>query len=92
MFVVLGILYFLGRSNPAMMLGFIAVALLYTLVVHILVVVAAFQEGAVTGILTLCFFPYALYFVFKVSDNDTLKILYGFAVVPYICLRFLPAR
>ncbi|HEX5220894.1 MAG TPA: hypothetical protein VFZ59_15095 [Verrucomicrobiae bacterium] len=89
MFVVLGILYFLGRDNPAMMLGFIAVALLYTLVVHLIVVVAAFREGVVNGFLTLCIPFYALYFVFKVCENDTLKILYGFAVITNLCLRVL---
>ena len=73
-----------------MMLAFIALTLLYTLVVHLIVVVAAFREGIVTGFLTLCIPFYALYFVFKVCENDTLKILYGFAVMTNICLRVLP--
>ena len=90
MFVVLGVLYFLGRQNPVMILAFIAVALLFTVTVHIIVIVAAFRDGIATGFLTLCIPFYALYYVFKVSDNDTLKILYGFAVITNICLRVLP--
>ena len=68
---------------------FIGIALLYTLVVHLIVVVAAFREGMINGFLTLCIPFYALYYVFKVCENDTLKILYGFAVITNLCLRFL---
>ena len=43
---------------------------------HIVVAVVAFKEGAGTGFLALCIPLYALYFVFKVNDNNTLKVLY----------------
>jgi hypothetical protein len=88
-FLVLGVLYFLGRQNPAMMLAFIGTAALYTLTAHIIVVVAAFRESVGTGFLTLCIPFYALYFVFKVSDNDTLKVLYTAAVIINLSLKFL---
>jgi hypothetical protein len=88
--VVLGVLYFLGKQNPAVMLAFLATGVLYTLTVHIIVVVAAFRESAGTGFLTLCIPFYALYFVYKVSENDTLKVLYTSAVLLNIGLRFLP--
>jgi hypothetical protein len=87
--VVLGVLYFLGRENPGMMLAFLGAALLYSLTVHIMVVVAAFRESVGTGFLTLCIPFYALYFVFKVSDNNTLKLLYSVAVVINITLKFI---
>jgi predicted anti-sigma-YlaC factor YlaD len=87
--VVLGVLYFLGRGNPAMMLAFLGTAVLYSVTAHIIVVVAAFRESVGTGFLTLCIPFYALYFVFKVSDSDTLKLLYAVAVVINISLRFL---
>jgi hypothetical protein len=90
LFVVLGVLYFLGKQNPAVMLAFLATGVLYTLTVHIIVVVAAFRESAGTGFLTLCIPFYALYFVYKVSENDTLKVLYTSAVLLNIGLRFLP--
>ena len=89
LFVVLAVLYFLGRENPGIKLAFVGTAVLYTLTAHILVVVAAFRESVGTGFLTLCIPFYALYFVFKVSDSDTLKVVYAVAVVINISLRFL---
>jgi len=87
--LILGILYFLGRSNPGMKLAFIGVAVLYALVAHIIVTVAAFREGIGTGFLTLCIWIYAVYFVFKINDDDNLKILYGAAIVINLALRFV---
>jgi len=72
-----------------MMLAFIGTAALYTLTAHIIVVVAAFRESVGTGFLTLCIPFYALYFVFKVSDSDTLKVLYTAAVIINLSLKFL---
>jgi len=88
----LGLLYYFGRENPAIMLAFLGVALLYSLTVHIIAIVAAFKESAGTGFLTMCVPFYALYFVFKVSDNDTLKVLYAGAAIINIPLRFLDIK
>jgi hypothetical protein len=88
--VVLAVLYFLGRENNAMMLAFAGVALIYTLGVHIVVLVAAFRDNVGTGFLTLCLPFYALYFVFRVHDNATLKLLYAVAVILNILLRVIP--
>ena len=87
--VILAVLYYLGRENPAMMLAFLGAAVLYSLVTHIIVVVAAFRESVGTGFLTLCIPFYALYFVLKVSESDTLKVLYSVAVIINILVRFL---
>ena len=87
--LVLGLFYFMGRENPAMMLAFLGVAALYSLTVHIIVIIAAFRESTGTGFLTLCIPFYALYFVFKVSANDTLKVLYSVAAIINLSLRFL---
>jgi hypothetical protein len=70
------------------MMAFLGLAVLYTLGAHIMVVIAAFKESVGTGFLSLCIPIYAVYFVFKVSDNDTLKVLYGLAVLIDISLRF----
>ncbi|HWI57549.1 MAG TPA: hypothetical protein VNZ22_10000 [Bacillota bacterium] len=88
--LVLGTLYYLGRENPAMMLAFVIVAGLYTVGMHIVVTVAAFRESVGTGFLTLCVPFYALYFVVKVSESDTLKVLYSVAILLNLLLRFLP--
>jgi len=90
-FLVLGLLYFFGRDNPKTILALVGVGVLYTLSVHIMVLIAAFRFGVGTGFLTLCLPFYALYFVFKVHDNDTLKVLYGGAVLVNIALRVLDA-
>jgi hypothetical protein len=88
--LLLGLFYYLGRDNPPMMLGFLAVAGIYILSVHIITVVHAFKnEGVGTGFLTLCIPLYALYYVFKVSESDTLKVLYGFSVLLNIGLRII---
>jgi hypothetical protein len=87
---LLGVFYYLGRENPPMMLGFAAVALVYILGVHIITTVHAFSnEGIGTGFLTLCIPLYAIYYVFKVCDSDTLKVLYGFSILLNIGLRVL---
>lgn len=88
--LVLGVLYLLGRENPAIMLLLVGIAVLYVLVTHLIVVVAAFREGVGTGFLTLCIPFFAIYFVFKVSDSDILKVLYGAAILINLILRFLP--
>ena len=75
-----------------MMLAFILVAALYCLVVHLIVVVAAFHDGAGQGFLTLCLPFYALYYVYKVNGSTTLQMLYGSAVVLNVILRFLPVK
>lgn len=87
--LLLGVFFWLGRQHPPLMLGFSGVVVLYLLTVIILVAVAAFQEGVGTGLLTLCIPFYAIYFVFKVSESDTLKILFGFAVLLMFSLGFL---
>jgi len=90
--LLLGALYYGGKTNPVLMLVFIGVLALYCVGVHILAVIAAFQEGAGTGFMTLCIPFYAIYYVFKVSENSTLQALYSAAVVINIILRFLPLK
>jgi hypothetical protein len=86
---ILGLLYFLGRSSPPIMLGFFGLSALYIIGAHIMATVFAFKEGVGTGLLTLCIGIYAIYFVFKVSDNDLLKLIYGVALVLSLCLKFM---
>jgi hypothetical protein len=87
--VTLGILYFLGKQNEAMMMAFRLVAILFYMTVHIMVLVAAFRESVGTGFLALCVPFYALYFVSKVSESQTLKILYTAAIVIGLTLKFV---
>jgi hypothetical protein len=72
-----------------MMLAFLGVAVLYVLVAHILVVISAFKESVGTGFLTMCIPFYGLYYVFKVSEDETLQILYTVAIVINLAVRFI---
>lgn len=78
---ILAVLFFLGKDNPTAQMAFGAVILLYLFGTHILVAVSAFQEGALIGFATLCIPLFAIYYVFKMNDDDTLKILYGIALL-----------
>ncbi len=90
--LVLAGLYLVGRNSPPVMLAFVIVVALYCLAVHLIVVVAAFHDGAGQGFLTLCLPFYALYYVYKVNGSSTLQMLYGSAVIMNIILRVLPLR
>ncbi|MDB6110376.1 MAG: hypothetical protein JWR69_2126 [Pedosphaera sp.] len=87
--VLLALLYFLGRGNPIIMLAFFGMAVLYILTVQIIVLVAAFKESVGMGFLVLCLPITAFYFVFKVQDNDTIKILYAGVGAIEICFAFM---
>jgi DNA-directed RNA polymerase subunit RPC12/RpoP len=84
--LLIAIFYFTG-----MMIPLLGVVVLYVFTVHILVVIAAFHDSVVTGLLALCIPIYTLYWVFKHSENDTLKVLYGFAFLLNIGIRVLAA-
>ena len=84
---IFGILFFLGKNNPPMMLILVLCVFIYSLTVHICVIVAAFRESVGTGFLTLCFPFYAVYFVFAVSENTWLKTFYPVAILGNVGLR-----
>lgn len=80
-FVVLAVLFGLAFTSDAMAGIFQISAVVYVIIVHIMAVVSAFQDGAGTGLLTLFCFPYAIYYVYAKSDNPTLKVLYSIALL-----------
>jgi hypothetical protein len=82
--VLVGIFYFLGRQNSAFYAAMAAVLGLYMVATSILVLVAAFRDSVATGFMTMCIPFYVFYFVFKVNDNDTLKVLIGFNILIYL--------
>ncbi len=86
---ILGVFYLLGRQNKGFMLGFLGLTLLFIVGAHIAVLVAAFRESVGTGFLTLCIPIYALYFVYKTNENDTLKAYYTVGIALNIALRFI---
>jgi len=74
------------------MLAFVGLGLAYAAIMHIVVLVAAFRESVGTGFLTLCIPIYGLWFVFKTNDSDTLKILYGVAIVVNLVMRLIALK
>lgn len=72
-----------------MLLAGVGVGVLYSLVVHIFVLIAAFKDGVGTGFLTLCLPFYALYFVFRVNNNNTLSMLFAVSLIIQIAFKFL---
>jgi hypothetical protein len=89
--VVMVGLYFLGQSNPLMKIAFLLGLLFYLLGAHIAVTVCAFKDDGVgKGLLCFCIGIYAIYYVFKESERDFLKVIYGIACVLGLILKFVP--
>jgi len=74
---ILALLYVAARLHPLGVIAFLGFYLLFTLVVNIMVLVAAFREDVGTGFMTLCIPFYALIFVFNKSESTLLKGLYA---------------
>jgi hypothetical protein len=84
---IFGTLFFLAKGNPAMQGLLLLSVAIYSLTVHICVLVAAFRESVGTGFLAMCIPFYAVYFVFSVSDNVWLKTFYPVAILGNVGLR-----
>lgn len=69
-------------------MAFFGSVVLYTLTIHIIVIVSAFKESVGTGFLTMCVPFYAIYYVFRVSESGTLQILYASALIVDLALKF----
>jgi len=89
--LLVGVFYLLGRKTPDLNLGIVVVPGLYIFVTHILVLVAAFRTSTGKGLLTLFIPFYVFYFVYKVNNNATLKILYGFSILFLVGISVLLA-
>ncbi len=59
-----------ASGSPAAALAFVGFATLFLFTSYIVVLVVAFIEGFVQGLLTLCIPAYVFYFVFFVTDNQ----------------------
>jgi hypothetical protein len=85
----LAVLYYFARSSEGAFLGFLVLQALFSLTVHICVIVAAFREDTGTGFLTLCIPFYAIYFVFFKSESPLLKKFYSVALIASLASRTL---
>lgn len=81
---IFGVLFLMGMSNSENAYVYLTAMRLFGFVVGIWVLIDAFREGAVHGI--LCFFCglYTLYYVYGVSSNQNLKIAYTLSIVLFV--------
>jgi DNA-directed RNA polymerase subunit RPC12/RpoP len=84
--IVLGVLYLLGQNNPVLLLAFALLAGFYMLGMWITTAVFAFKDSVVKGFLCLCIGVYAIYWVYKESDNSFLKAAYGVLILLWLIL------
>ena len=77
----LGLLCIAGWLSPGMATAYAVVSGLFSLVVGILVLIAAFRESVGQGFLTLCIPFYALYFVYGRLEDALLKVLFTVALI-----------
>ncbi len=66
-------LFAIAKMSPGAMLAYAGLWWVHAIAVNIWLVVAAFMTTIVTGILSLLFWPYALYFVLAKNENPYLK-------------------
>ena len=85
---VLLVLYLLGRQGGGEMnvpmAAFVGLVLLYALGVWITTAVFAFKDSVGKGFLCLCIGIYAIYWVYKESDNNFLKAANGLLLLLWI--------
>ena len=83
---VFGLLFALTWVVPLFQLVYLLVLLLYSVVVGLAVLVAAFQEDAGTGFMTLCVPFYVIYFLRSKCQSKLLQALYSAGSVGWLCL------
>ena len=77
----LGLLCVAGWFSPGMATVYTVVSGLFSLVIGILVLIAAFKESVGQGFLTLCIPFYVLYFVYGRLEDTLLKVLFTVALI-----------
>ena len=85
--VLMFALYLLGRSQPAFNLGFLGMAALYYVGITIAVLIAAFKESAMKGVLCLICGIYAVYWVYVESESTFLKSAYAVVLLLALGLK-----
>jgi hypothetical protein len=85
--VVMGIvlvLFLIARSGNELSFVYLGPVGIFSFVVGILVLISAFKESVLTGILCLCVPFYALYFVLAKLESTHLKVAFGTAILAQI--------
>ncbi len=79
--LVLGALFAVAMGSSSVVPLFAGVTMLFVCVVNLIVLVQAFRESVLTGLLTFFVPFYVIYFVYAVNDNAHLKWAYGAAFI-----------
>jgi hypothetical protein len=85
--VMMFALYLLGKNQPVFKLGFLGMAALYYVGITIAVLVAAFKESAMKGVLCLICGIYAAYWVYVESESTFLKSAYAVVLLLALGLK-----
>jgi hypothetical protein len=86
---IFALLYGFARLNPAGIMVYAGLALLFYVAIRITVLIFAFGEGAGTGFMTLCIPFYDLYFVYGINENRMLKSLYTISLLAVLAMKTL---
>ncbi len=81
MVVVLLIVVFYATQSVAALGALVLFLYVYMLTASVVITVVGFMEGFIHGLLSLCLWPYQLYFVFFVTDNQWAKWFYIGALI-----------
>lgn len=79
--VVLGLLFDHARTNPSSASLFLGPLFLFVSAVWIIILVEAFRDGIVTGLLTLFLPFYVLYYVLSVNESPHIKALFAVSLI-----------
>jgi len=81
-------LFVFGKENPGLKLGSFGMAVLYYVGIRITVLVAAFKDAVMKGVMCLICDIYAIYWVYSESESTFLKIAYSVIVILALALKF----
>ena len=74
--VFFGVFFALAWSDETIAVGYHLAQRAFTFGIFVWILVRAFQEGTIHGVLCLVFCPYWIYFVYFVNDDSPLKAMF----------------
>lgn len=78
---LMAVLFAVAQGDETKVFAYLALDGLFALAIGVVTLIFAFRESAGTGFLTLCVPCYAVYFIYGVSDNSYLRILFPLSIL-----------
>lgn len=79
--VALGIFYTIALANDGVSLAYVVVSIFFHLIMTVAVLVYAFRESALHGVLSLMVPCYILFFAIALLESRTVKVLYFVSII-----------